>query len=77
MEEDLIVNDFLLQSSKGVIVDVRTPAEFSQGHIVGAINIPLFTDEERVVVGTLYKQEGKDVAFERGLEFVGPKMAHF
>lgn len=54
---------------------MRTPAEFKQGHIAGAINIPLFTDEERVVVGTLYKKVGKEAAIDKGLEFVGPRMA--
>lgn len=77
MEQDLMVNDFLKQSEEGVIVDVRTPAEFNQGHITGAVNIPLFSDEERVIIGTLYKKQGKDVAVEKGLEFVGPKMASF
>ncbi|MGL5787041.1 MAG: tRNA 2-selenouridine(34) synthase MnmH [Bacteroidales bacterium] len=77
MEQDLLINDFLEQSKDGIIVDVRTPAEFKQGHITGAINIPLFSDEERVVIGTLYKKQGKDIAVEKGLEFVGPKMASF
>ena len=61
--------------SGGVILDVRTPNEFEQGHIPGAINLPLFSNEERVVVGTIYKQEGKQPAIVKGLEFVGPKMA--
>lgn len=77
MEQDISVNDFLSQSSTGLVVDVRTPAEFAQGHIPGAINIPLFSDEERVIIGTLYKKQGKDIAVEKGLEFVGPKMAGF
>ncbi len=38
------------------IVDVRTPAEFAEDHIPGAINCPVLSDEERVRVGTLYKQ---------------------
>jgi len=59
------------------IVDVRTPAEFEQGHIPGAHNIPLFSNEERAVVGTLYKKQGKDIATIKGLEFVGPNMADF
>lgn len=75
MEQELLPGDFLTQSCNGVIIDVRTPAEFMQGHIPGALNIPLFTDSERVVVGTLYLHEGKDVAVEKGLEFVGPRMA--
>ena len=71
----LLVAEFLENSADGIIVDVRTPAEFEQGHIANAINIPLFSDEERVVVGTIYKQVGKDEAIEKGLEFVGVKMA--
>ncbi|MGL5226879.1 MAG: rhodanese-like domain-containing protein, partial [Bacteroidales bacterium] len=67
MEHDISVNDFIFQSNKGVIVDVRTPAEFEQGHIPGAVNMPLFTNEERVIIGTLYKKQGKDVAVEKGL----------
>jgi tRNA 2-selenouridine synthase len=54
---------------------VRSPGEFSQGHIIGAVNIPLFSDEERAIVGTAYKRHGKDQAVLLGLEFVGPKMA--
>ncbi|MGL5730858.1 MAG: tRNA 2-selenouridine(34) synthase MnmH, partial [Bacteroidales bacterium] len=77
MEQDISVNDFIAKSVNGTIVDVRTTAEFAQGHIPGAVNIPLFTDEERVIIGTLYKKQGKDVAVEKGLEFVGPKMARF
>ncbi|WP_174875215.1 tRNA 2-selenouridine(34) synthase MnmH [Vogesella oryzae] len=38
------------------IIDVRTPAEFAEDHIPGAINCPVMSDEERVRVGTLYKQ---------------------
>jgi tRNA 2-selenouridine synthase len=52
------------------IVDVRSPCEFAKGHIPGATNLPLFTDDERAEVGTLYKQKGHDVAVERGLEIV-------
>lgn len=58
-----------------VIVDVRTPAEFEAGHIPGAINVPLFTNQERVVIGTLYVRTGREEAIEKGLEFVGPRMA--
>mgnify|MGYP003349536217 CR=1 FL=1 len=57
------------------IVDVRTPAEFEQGHIPGAINLPLFSNEERKIIGTLYKKEGKQPAIRKGLEIVGPKLA--
>lgn len=59
------------------MIDVRSPAEFAAGHIPGAVNIPLFSNEERAKVGTLYKQEGQESAILRGLEIVGPKMADF
>lgn len=75
MAQALLIDEFLKQASTSVIIDVRTPKEFEQGHIPGAINIPLFSNEERVVVGTLYKKEGKQPAIVKGLEFVGPKMA--
>ncbi len=38
------------------IIDVRTPAEFAEDHIPGAINLPVLSNEERVRVGTMYKQ---------------------
>lgn len=57
------------------LLDVRSPAEFEQGHIPGAFNLALFTNEERAVIGTLYKKEGKDKAVLEGLRIVGPKMA--
>lgn len=57
------------------IADVRSPGEFARGHIPGATSLPLFSDEERAVVGTLYKQAGRDAAVLEGLRIVGPKMA--
>ncbi|WP_216900604.1 tRNA 2-selenouridine(34) synthase MnmH [Synechococcus sp. CCY 9618] len=58
----------------GALIDVRTPAEFRQGHIPGARNLPLFSDAERAEVGTLYKQQGRQAAVLRGLALVGPRM---
>lgn len=57
-----------------VILDTRSPGEFEKGHIPGATPLPIFEDDERAVIGTLYKQQGKPAAVEKGLEFVGPKM---
>ena len=56
------------------VLDVRTPAEFAKGHIPGALNLPLFSDEERVEVGTTYKQVSREAALLLGLKFVGPKL---
>ncbi|MFZ9974072.1 MAG: rhodanese-like domain-containing protein, partial [Vulcanococcus sp.] len=58
----------------GPVVDVRAPAEFAQGHIPGARNLPLFSDDERAAVGTTYKQEGRQAAVQLGLELVGPRL---
>ena len=69
------IEDFLRLGEKLPIIDVRTPAEFEQGHIPGAYNIPIFSNEERAIVGTLYKKQGKDAAVIKGLEFIGPNMA--
>lgn len=54
-------------------VDVRSPAEFLTGHIPGAINIPLFNNEERAEIGTIYKQIDPKQAMARGLEIALPK----
>lgn len=55
--------------------DVRTPAEFAAGHIPGAHNLPLFSNEERARVGTVYKKQSRAAAIELGLALVGPKLA--
>ena len=77
MKDVLLPDEFLEHSREGIVIDVRTPAEYEAGHIPGAHNIPLFTNEERAIIGTLYVQVGKDPAVERGLELVGPKLADF
>ena len=62
-------------SARVPLIDVRSPGEYLRGHIPGAFNVPLFTDQERAVVGTLYKQTGRDAAMLEGLRIIGPKMA--
>lgn len=59
------------------LIDVRSPSEYQKGHIPGAISLPLFTDEERAKVGTLYKRRGQRSAVTLGLKLVGPKLADF
>jgi tRNA 2-selenouridine synthase len=59
---------------EGPLLDVRSPGEFSQGHIPGAINLPLFSDEERAAVGTAYKQQDRQTAVLLGLETIGPRL---
>lgn len=74
-ETALPLKDFL--KLPGVIFDVRSPAEFEQGHFPGAFNLPLMSNEERVVIGTAYKQQGKQPAIMLGLKLAGPKLADF
>ena len=71
------VYDFLKQRKYIPVIDVRSPQEFNKAHIPGAINLPLFNNEERARVGTIYKQKGKNKAILTGLEIVGPKMKSF
>lgn len=59
------------------IIDVRSPAEYLNGHIPNAVNVPIFDDEERALVGTRYNQAGKDAGFLLGLEITGPKLAGY
>jgi len=59
------------------IIDVRSPGEFAQAHIPGAVNLPLFDNDERAKVGTIYKKQNKDKAIIASLDIVGPKMAKF
>ncbi|HAU30565.1 TPA: tRNA 2-selenouridine(34) synthase MnmH [Candidatus Dependentiae bacterium] len=59
------------------LIDVRSPAEYEHAHIPNALSIPLFSDQERAIIGTLYKQEGKEAAVRAGLEIVAPHMLSF
>ncbi|SFF36446.1 tRNA 2-selenouridine(34) synthase MnmH [Thermoflexibacter ruber] len=77
MAKVLNISDFIDKVETIPVIDVRSPKEFAQGHIPTAVNIPIFTNEERAVVGTLYKQKGREEAIMKGLEIVGTKLADF
>lgn len=77
MSEVLQADAFFSQSRNRLIVDVRSPAEYIQGHIPGAVSLPLFDDVERAEIGTLYKQVSREAAVRRGLELVAPRMAEY
>lgn len=72
--EKIDIDSFLTISKTIPVFDVRSPAEYSHAHIPNAMSLPLFTDEERKVVGTLYKQKSKQDAIKAGLDFFGVKM---
>ncbi|MCU0391704.1 MAG: rhodanese-like domain-containing protein [Thermoflexibacter sp.] len=77
MTKVLDISQFIENIGVVPIIDVRSPKEFAQGHVPNAINIPIFTNDERAVVGTLYKQKGREEAIIKGLELVGGKLADF
>src|SRR6185295_20134654 len=72
--EKINIEYFLELSKHYTVIDVRSPAEYKHAHIPGAYSLPLFSDEERAIVGTAYKQESREKAIKRGLDFFGPKM---
>lgn len=75
--ESISIEQLWEESADRVLFDVRTPSEYAKGHIPGALNLPLFSDEERAVVGTIYKRQSPRQALLKGLEFAGDKMAWY
>lgn len=57
------------------IIDVRSPAEFSEDHIPGAINLPVLDNDERARVGTIYKQQSPFLARKIGGALVAKNAA--
>jgi len=74
MSTILSIEEFFELQKDIPVVDVRSPKEYTEGHIPGSINIPLFDNEERAIVGTLYKQTGRNAAILSGLDIVGAKL---
>lgn len=72
--EKIDIERFIQLAKQFPVLDVRSPGEFSHAHIPKAFSLPLFTDEERKVVGTAYKQQGRKDAIKIGLDFFGVKM---
>jgi tRNA 2-selenouridine synthase len=72
--EKIHIEQFLELAQQHPVLDVRSPGEFQHAHIPGAHSLPLFTDEERKIVGTAYKQQSREEAIKIGLDFFGGKM---
>ena len=72
--QTLVVEDFLKQYRKKqpLLIDTRSEKEFEKAHIPGAVNVPILNNEHRHLVGTIYKQEGRQAAVLKGFELVGP-----
>ena len=69
------ITEFVSMMEQYPILDVRSPLEYAHAHMKNAYSLPLFSDEERKVVGTAYKQQGKQPAIKLGLNYFGVKMA--
>ncbi len=72
--QKITITEFLEQRHTIPVFDVRSPGEYAHAHIPGAMSLPLFSDEERKVVGTAYKQQSREHAIKIGLDYFGVKM---
>src|SRR5262245_46324015 len=67
--------DAVLERRPRLLIDLRSPREFAEDHLPGAVNVPLFDDLERALIGTLYARSSPAAAFEaaraRTLERIG------
>lgn len=70
----LTISEFVTLAKALPVLDVRSPGEYSHAQIPGAYSLPLFTDEERKVVGTAYKRQSRQAAIKIGLVYFGVKM---
>lgn len=75
MARDFTTMTELLSHGFDTLIDVRSPAEFAEDHIPGAINQPALSNEERAIVGTIYKQESPFRARKIGAAMVARNVA--
>lgn len=79
MPSTLPIEKFIkaVDDSVSLVLDTRSPKEYSHAHLPGAINLPLLDDEHRHLVGTTYKKEGREAAVLLGFDLVGPRFGEF
>lgn len=59
-----------------MVIDARSPAEYGDDHLPGAVNLPVLDDQERAHVGTIYKQQSPFLARKVGAALVARNAAH-
>ena len=71
-------SDLSLAARQGydAIIDVRSPGEFAQDHVPGAINLPVLDDAQRAEVGTMFVQRSKFLARRIGAAYVARNIAN-
>ncbi len=72
--EQIDIDKFLNLSGVCPVFDVRSPGEYLHAHMPRAFPLPLFTEEQRKIIGTAYKQQNRQVAVKKGLEFFSERM---
>jgi tRNA 2-selenouridine synthase len=72
--EKIDIEKFLQLSHDMPVLDVRSPGEFLHAHIPDSFSLPLFTDEQRKIIGTAYKQQSRQVAVNIGLDYFSERM---
>src|SRR3990167_729650 len=63
-----------LEKENAILLDARTPKEYAEDHLMGAISVPLLSDQERHEIGIIYKQYSREKAIERGMELFPAKI---
>lgn len=72
--EQINIDEFIDLAKSFPLLDVRSPGEFLHAHIPGAFSLPLFTDEQRKIIGTAYKKQGRQIAVDIGLKYFSERM---
>jgi len=62
------------RKTKGLLIDVRSPDEYYKGHMPNSINIPIFDNEERSIIGKKYKISGREIAVREGFNIIDKKI---
>lgn len=73
---NIITVEEMMKLDERFLIDLRSPKEFNLGTIHDAVNLPILDDEERAIVGTIYKQESKEKAKLTGIHHVSAKLEH-
>ena len=77
MYTEITIKEYLNKYITIPLIDVRAPIEFERGCIPGAVNIPLFSNNERAHIGTVYKQHSREAAIKLAYKYVKPKMGSY
>ena len=75
MSAPIIITKNWYPEAYDMVIDVRAPSEFAEDHIVGAVNMPVLTDDESIEIGTLYKKTSPFAARKRGAVLISRNIA--